>query len=820
VFKINLAQQLAIGEWGIHLNYSHINDIIETEEEIFVATKSSLFSYDREDYSIRKFSKLDGLSSMNVSAIAHDDLSNYLIVGYENGDIDFLKNNQVVNIPHVEMANILGEKSINHIFIDNNLAYLSCAFGLVILDIQKLEIKETCYFTNEGINLEVFGSYVFDHSVYTPGDTFLSNKIFVGTNNGLFYTDKNNDLFNPTVWENDSRISFSEGNNNLIMEIGNTSITHINGIDLNENGGKRLTIGTDIDYSKVVVPWSNGSKWNFFEFNTVAYIEPNSPSLNLFQVNSEVPGSIIDVNYNTITNNVVTITDDNFTQKIIVLESCGDDCFDPNWLKSILSFNSSDINGETNTTNLTSVLIPEDYSVSNQLFLGDYKSGLIIGKHENFGITTLDILIPNGPSDISGGAMSNNKEILMFTHGGKNSSWNNTYNYEEISLFKNNMWSKSNQLINAGIYDAVSVCGDNINNEKFYVGTWNNGLLEFLKDSLVEHYNNLNSPLQTISKNNWIRIGGLDMDIYNNLWISNSQADTPLVKFDGEMWTNYTIPGLSTNTMIGKVLCTNNDQIWIQLRNDGIMVAKELGGEISSRKIGVTNGLVGQTVNCFVEDHLGTIWIGTSQGLSVAYFTNEIFTNNSYSLESILVETEDGYVERLFENTEILDIKVDGGNRKWVATKNNGVFLMNDDGEQQVKHFTKTNSPLLENRVEEICILPESGEVFFVTANGVCSYRSDASGSVSGNELIKVFPNPVKREYTGLIAISGLHDNTNVKITDISGNLVFETFSLGGTATWDGRNFDGEKVKTGVYLFLCVDEDFDESVVKKVLIYN
>ena len=222
VFKINLAQQLAIGDWEIHLNYSHINDIIETEEEIFVATKSSLFSYDREDYSIRKFSKLNGLSSMNVSAVAYDDLSNYLIVGYEDGNIDFLKNNQVVNIPYVEMANILGEKTINHIFIDNNLDYLSCSFGLVILDIQKLEIKETCYFTHEGVNLEVFGSYVFDNSVYTPGDIFLSNKIFVGTNNGLFYTDKNNDLFNPAVWENNSRISFSTGNNNLIMDIGNT----------------------------------------------------------------------------------------------------------------------------------------------------------------------------------------------------------------------------------------------------------------------------------------------------------------------------------------------------------------------------------------------------------------------------------------------------------------------------------------------------------------------------------------------------------------------------------------------------------------------
>ena len=165
-------------------------------------------------------------------------------------------------------------------------------------------------------------------------------------------------------------------------------------------------------------------------------------------------------------------------------------------------------------------------------------------------------------------------------------------------------------------------------------------------------------------------------------------------------------------------------------------------------------------------------------------------------------------------------IAVDGGNRKWVATKSNGVFLISDDGSETIQHFTKENSPLLDNTVSEICILDDSGEVFFVTGSGVCSYRSNATKSKTTFEEVIVFPNPVKRGYSGEIAITGLSDNTNVKITDISGNLVFETRSVGGTATWNGKKFNGKKVATGVYLFLCTNVDFTESIVKKILIYN
>lgn len=811
--------QVPVGQWDIHLNYSNANTVLEVDNIIYVGTKSNLYAYDRDDYGIEIFSVLNGLSSMDISALAHSPEHNLLIIGYRDGNIDLLTNGSVINIPYINMTNTLSEKTINHIFVDDNLAYLSCLFGLVILDIEKSEIKETCYFSNNGINTTVFESFVFDDSIYTPADNFLANKVFVGTSSGLYYANKNDNLLDFSVWQRDSRISFGQEDNDYIISLEEVSIVQVDGVDLKENGGKRLSIGTDLDYEKMDIPLNNGVKYNFFEFNTIAYTEPFSPSLNLFVVNSEVPGEMIDLKYNTNTNYAVTVTNDNFTEKVIVLGECGKDCFDQYSLKNLLSKNTSEINDLNTATNIKSAVLSEDYANNQMVFLGSEKFGLIRGKNSWYDLREISIIAPNGPAAIDQGSIFAHENSILFTHGGITSAWNNTYNYQELSLYKNYMWSQSNQLVDLNIYDAISLSGDPVDENRYFVGTWNSGLLEIIDDSLVNVYNTENSLLQSANEEGWIRIGGLDYDNNNVLWITNSQAEKPLVRFYNNEWQQFTIPNLSTSSMSGDIVCTKNNQYWIQLRNEGLIVTKEQGGGMISKKLGTLNGLASQTVNCFAEDHDGVMWVGTAQGLSVCFNTNSVF-NSNYNADYILIETTDGYVERLFENTNILDIEVDGANRKWVATSNNGVFLMSEDGTEEILHFTKENSLLLDNMVSDVSILNNTGEVFFVTGRGLCSYRANATRSMEEFDNVTVFPNPVPKDFWGEIVISGLKDNTNVKITDIAGNLVFETFSLGGTATWNGKNFDGRNVSTGVYLFLCVDDLFDKSVVKKVLIYN
>jgi hypothetical protein len=181
---------------------------------------------------------------------------------------------------------------------------------------------------------------------------------------------------------------------------------------------------------------------------------------------------------------------------------------------------------------------------------------------------------------------------------------------------------------------------------------------------------------------------------------------------------------------------------------------------------------------------------------------------------------QNGYTQLLFQAQQVNAIAVDGANRKWCGTQTAGVFLMSADGTKQIYNFTTSNSPLMSNQVTSITINSITGEVFFGTPIGVISYRGTATEGGSEFGQVYTFPNPVKHDYTGPIAIANLVDNADVKITDITGTLIFKTIALGGQAIWDGNNFSGERAHTGVYLVFCSSPDGTQKAVTKILFIN
>jgi hypothetical protein len=179
-----------------------------------------------------------------------------------------------------------------------------------------------------------------------------------------------------------------------------------------------------------------------------------------------------------------------------------------------------------------------------------------------------------------------------------------------------------------------------------------------------------------------------------------------------------------------------------------------------------------------------------------------------------------GYVENLLENEIINCILVDGANRKWIGTANSGAYLISADGTRELLHFNTDNSPILSNTIKTIAINGETGEVFFGTNKGIISYKNTATEPDSEFSNVVVYPNPVRRDYSGTIAIKGLVKNCDVRITDIAGNVIYTTQSLGGQAIWDGNNFEGRKASTGVYLIYCTNPDGSQRYVSKILIGN
>ena len=334
-------------------------------------------------------------------------------------------------------------------------------------------------------------------------------------------------------------------------------------------------------------------------------------------------------------------------------------------------------------------------------------------------------------------------------------------------------------------------------------------------------YDETNSSLQSRANHgDWTNIGAVEFDSDGNLWCTNAQTLEPLsVQYTNGEWESFSLGNtVTTDQNLAKLLIDENDQKWIQLKNNGLIVFDEKRSGTKAKKIsnGENNGnLSSDRVFAMAEDLDGEIWIGTDNGVSVFYDPSTIFEGEQ---ASTIIVTQDGYNTYLLNGLLINDIEIDGANRKWFATNNSGVILTSENGTEEIHHFTAENSPLFSNKVLDIEINQENGEVFFGTDKGLISYRSGAIKGSSDFSNVLVFPNPVTPDYEGNISIKGLLTDAIVKITDISGNLVYKTKALGGQANWNGKRTNGEEVNSGVYLIFCSDEDGTENHVSKLLI--
>lgn len=230
---------------------------------------------------------------------------------------------------------------------------------------------------------------------------------------------------------------------------------------------------------------------------------------------------------------------------------------------------------------------------------------------------------------------------------------------------------------------------------------------------------------------------------------------------------------------------------------------------------GVGSGnLPSNSVKTLALDRDGQMWVGTDKGVVVFDSPNAVFSGKNFDAYTPVFERR-----RLLGNETITSIAVDGGNRKWMGTKN-GIFLFNPDGTELVSNFTEKNAPLPTNEISYITAEPKTGEVYIRTMKGMVSYRGTATeGSLTQDEnAVKIFPNPVRPDFEGQIGIEGLVENAYVKITDVAGNLVYETRANGGTAVWNGRTLAGGRVETGIYLIFSGNSKGEETLVSRLAV--
>jgi len=421
---------------------------------------------------------------------------------------------------------------------------------------------------------------------------------------------------------------------------------------------------------------------------------------------------------------------------------------------------------------------------------------------------------------------------LWVTGGGRNTDryWrqNTIMTYNESDLWTNYNYRIAETQTGRYFQDAMTLDVDPDDPAHSFVGYYGDGILELHNDTVLNWYHSTNSPLEAALSGNdrYVRIGGVTLDKDKNLWITNCVSSAPIkvLTAEGE-WYSYTNTAIDNAEIIDKILITQNGSKFINLLHssqagfyafDDNGTITDQSDDVSAYYASVMDSQ-GNTLNAsmfysITEDKDGNIWAGTNIGPLVCYNPDNI---ESLRFNRIVLADESDY---LLNGVRVNAIAVDGSNQKWIATEGSGVFLVNAEGTEVLENFTTDNSPLPTNTVNSIAINPENGKVFFaVDGYGTLSYQGDATEGKADYSDIHAYPNPVRPEHDDKVIITGLMSNSNVKITDIAGNIVYQTKSIGGQVTWNCRNAKGSRVATGIYLVLAATQE-GESVVTKIMV--
>jgi len=747
--------EVPANNWRSYLSYYQTIAISQSDKKIFAANENGLFSYNLSDKTFETKSRVEGLSDSGISAIGWSSSKGGLLIGYSNGNLDLLSGNVILNLPDIKLKTSIVSKEINSIFCEGDFAWLSCDFGIVKINLKKWEVAENWVIGPDATPIGV--------RELASDDRYF----WAATEAGVFRADKNNpNLQDYHNWILQDQLPFP--NNQFIS----------------------ITVYTNkvytVDFAGRIYSF-DGTLWQ--------------------QVHSDIAG----------------------VRKIKAFPSALAFICDKS-IEVIGAGSHLTVSGYGLLNPSNSIINPIDALVSNSgdLWIGDHTFGLI----QKPGSGSYLSMVPSSPSKNNALKMTTSGPDLYIATGNDDSQ--SAAVPAEIHRLKDQKWISVNENTDAklvGLKNIVNVVASPANPEHYWGSTRGDGLIEFDGQKVIKIFNSGNSSLE--SQNGICKTSGLVYDVNGNLWITNPSAKNQLhlIKPDGT-WKSFSYPGIDNMfNPAGDIIITKTDTKWIIVNNsdlfalrtrktidntdDDIYRKTSVRSRFSNSETTVIKGF--NQVNALTEDQDGSLWVGTENGVVLYNNPESLFGDNEFYGAQPSVDLGDGLFHPLLENEVVSAIAVDGGNRKWIGTLHSGVFLFSADGSKLIHHFNTGNSPLFSDNVTSIAINSLNGEVFFATERGLISWMGDATAGNSSFQHLYVWPNPVRETYHGDITIDGLLDESVVKITDVAGNLVYKTTSNGGRATWNGKNRNGERVSTGVYLIFCADRQGNQSRVIKLL---
>ena len=749
---------VSIGNWRTHLPYQKVIGVEPIGQKVYAATEYELFYYDKEDNSINILNKVNGLSDIGISKIRYNESQQKLFVAYANANVDLIdRDGNITNMSDIKKKNILGNKRINNVCFDGDLAYVACGFGIVVFDLKKEEVKDTYYIGNQGEMVNVTDIAIFN------------GRLYACTDDGLYYAALDSpNLANYSAWHFDHSPKYP----------------HLAYTEMEVFGGK-LFLNYDGGFNNDTLFTFDGNQWDYFERESPTQRFELRAYEDRFLVTKRYQVGVYDANLNEVMNiyspggNIEPLstaidanghywigdtkrglidTDNGWnandilpngtaSKNVFELKACGDQVWvatgghAANWSKrymreGVARFDGlwSVFNNDTDTAfnEITDYICtatnPND---PTETYVGTWGKGLLKLKDGAL------VEVFNADNSTLGYWVADSDPKVLISGLAYDS--------------QGNLW-----VANSGASNPLSVMERD--------GTW--------------HSCSLGGSLGGID------IGTLMVDNNNYKWI---------IRRGGE-------------------IIVFNDNGTLDISSDD---------RVARLNTAVGSGALPGSANCFAVDRSGVVWIGTTGGPCMISDSRKIFSGSDFDATKQKVPRNDGtgQYDFLFDGSNVLSMAVDGSNSIWFGLETGVCLVAQDRNATLLQSFNTDNSPLLENSVTAMAI-DNNGEVFFGTSSGIISYRAQATPPSPDVSDVVAYPNPVYQGYQGYVGIKGLVENSLVRITTVDGAFVTQLMSEGGQAVWDCTTIDGRKVSPGVYFIFTSTKDGSNRLATKILILN
>lgn len=753
-----VATARALGEWSVYPSYQIATQNVVVGKQIYSLMNGNLLRYDTEDASVKLYDCLNALNDSHINHIAYSQEVKKLILVYDNENIDLLDlDDNVLNIASLK-DKVMSNKSVNSVSVYGRNAYLAMNTGFLVIDMK------------EGVVLD---TYQFNSAIQSIG--IFHDDIWICGQKGIYSTPLSNpEMHNLSSWI----VRHTAGNWFQIVPQGDEVLLRHKSAIYHFSAGRisQLYKGS-FDYMKLL---SDGKVY-FGNADQICICSSASSVQSL-----DIANSWHDVSLGA--SGIYWVSD-------------GD--------KGLRTYKMSDG---------TFVACRETVQPNSP------RRDLFYRMHYDV--------------DGKGG-------YRLLVAGGVN-TFLGIFNPATAMIYEDAKWSYLDEatpvreypdLLHYNTSDIVQSPSDP---SLIYASPYRTGLYQYKDGKFVSLYSCWNSPLQSIlpkndNKKNYVSATCLAFDEDENLWMCNQETDTIIrVLTHDKKWRSLYYAEIAGQPQCdGYVFSSSGVSFLVCRRMNGRgFFAFDTNSTLTNMrddKHRLLSTIVNQdgtsyspdNFHCMTEDLDGRIWCGTDRGLFVIDDPAKVF-DSDFRFTQVKIARNDGsgLADYLLTGVEVKCIAVDGGNRKWIGTESNGVYLVSADGTELLCHFMEEDSPLLSNNVQCIAVNPQTGEVMLGTDKGLCSYQGDATEPEMElkDKNVLAFPNPVRPDYTGSIRIEGLTYNAEVKVCSITGQLLWSGRSNGGVCVWNGCDRRGKRVSSGVYNVISNTEDGNSAVVTRIVV--